>query len=83
MSVTLIYPPWVSTVITARAPGANGLPVVRPNVHEKGAASLEVFAQAVVQPAARRKREDSPAILRLLLILRPLIPGVLDEVARR
>lgn len=57
VSVSVIYPSWVSTGITGRAIKADGLPTRKISSHEKGAMSAETCAGIIVKAVAKRKRE--------------------------
>jgi short-subunit dehydrogenase len=57
VSVTVIYPSWVSTGITSRAIKADGMPTGKISAHEQGAMSVETCAGIIVKAVAKRKRD--------------------------
>jgi short-subunit dehydrogenase len=56
VSVTVVYPPWVSTGVSTRALDENGEPWGGLSRHERGAMSPDACAAVIVEAAARRKR---------------------------
>jgi short-subunit dehydrogenase len=57
VSVTIIFPNWVSTGITSRAIRADGTQKGVVSVHETGAMSADKCAKIILEAAASRKRE--------------------------
>jgi short-subunit dehydrogenase len=57
ISVTVIYPNWVSTGITGRAIKADGTQKGEVSVHEKDAMPADKCAKLIIEAVARRKRE--------------------------
>ncbi|MCF7833098.1 MAG: SDR family oxidoreductase [Candidatus Marinimicrobia bacterium] len=57
VSVTVIYPGWVSTGITARTLNPDGTPKGEISRHEKKAMSVDKCASMILKATARRKRE--------------------------
>jgi short-subunit dehydrogenase len=80
VSVTLFYPDWVETGISARAPGADGTPYGKIISHERGAMSPEMCAQLILNAGARRKREAMSPRIKFGQILAPILPGVVDKI---
>ena len=84
VSVTMIYPGWVSTGISSRALRADGNQTGKISVHEKDAMPVDTCAQMIIQAAAKRKREVVMTFQgKLGLWLRLLAPGVVDKVTRK
>ena len=83
VSVTAIYPDWVATGITARAPGADGRPVGNIVAHEQGAMLPEACARLILKAAAKRRREAMSPRHKLGLLFAPIFPGFVDEIAVR
>lgn len=57
VSVTIIYPGWVSTGITSRALKADGTSTGNISNHEKGAMSADICAKIIAKSIAKRKRD--------------------------
>ena len=57
VSVTIIYPNWVSTGITGRAIKPDGMPTGKISIHEKGAMSAETCARIIEKAVSRRQRD--------------------------
>ena len=84
VSVTMIYPGWVTTGISARAFGADGEPTGKTSKHEIGAMKVDVCARLIVHAAAKRKREVVMTLPgKIGLWLRLLTPGMVDLIARK
>ena len=83
ISVTAFYPEWVATGISARACGADGMPVGRVSAQEQGAMSPEACARLILRAAAGRRREAMPAKHKLALVLAPIFPDFVDKMAVR
>ena len=80
VSVTMFFPDWVATGISARAPGADGKPSGKIVSHERGAMSPETCAELILKATARRKREAMPARIYLGRFLAPILPGTIDKI---
>lgn len=81
VSVTVIYPNWVSTGITGRAIKTDGLPTGKISSHEKGAMSAETCAGIIVKAVAKRKREVVMTFEgKLGLWLRLIAPKMVDKI---
>lgn len=84
VSVTMIYPGWVSTGISSRALRADGTPIGRISKHEKNAMPVDVCARTILKSVAKRKREVVMTFEgKIGLWLRLVWPKVADELARR
>ncbi len=57
VSVTIIYPGWVSTGITSRSLRADGKPTNKISKIEEGAMPVETCTRIIVEAVAKRKRE--------------------------
>jgi len=80
INVTLYYPDWVATGISARAPGADGDPYGKTISHERGAMSPEMCAKLILKTTAKRKREGMSTRIKLGSILAPILPGIVDKI---
>jgi short-subunit dehydrogenase len=84
ISVTIIYPNWVSTGITSRALKADGSLKGVVSVHEKGAMSADKCAKVIIKAAASRKSEVVMTFEgKLGLWLRLIAPSVVDNILRK
>ena len=84
VSVTMIYPGWVTTGISTRALRADGTPRDRLSKHEEGAMPVDVCARMILQAVAKRKREVVMTLQgKMGLWLRLIAPSIVDEAARR
>ena len=84
VSVTMIYPGWVSTGISSRALMADGNLTGKISVHEKDAMRVETCARMIIQAAKKRKREVVMTLQgKFGLWLRLIAPGVVDQVTRK
>jgi short-subunit dehydrogenase len=84
VSVTMIYPGWVSTGITSRALKADGVPRGEISHHETGAMQVEVCVRQIIEAAASRKREVVMTLHgKLGLWLRLIAPGAVDRAVRK
>jgi short-subunit dehydrogenase len=84
VSVTMIYPGWVSTGISSRALQADGDLTGKISVHEKDAMSVETCARIIIQAAEKRKREVVMTFQgKLGLWARLIAPGVVDKISRK
>lgn len=84
VSVTMIYPGWVSTGISSRALNLDGNPTGRISVHEKDAMPVETCARLIIHAAEKRKREVVMTLQgKFGLWLRLVAPGVVEQIARK
>lgn len=84
VSVTIIYPNWVSTGISKRAIRPDGNPTGEISIHEKNAMSVVTCSQIIVEAVTKRKREvimtlEGKAGLWLQLIA----PKIFDQIIRK
>jgi len=80
VSVTSIYPEWVATGISARAPGADGRPYGKIISHERGAMSPESCAKDILATITKRKRDAMSPRFKIGSILAPIFPGIVDKI---
>jgi short-subunit dehydrogenase len=80
VSVTSIYPDWVATGISSRAPGADGKPNGKIISHEQGAMSPQTCARGILKAAAKRRREAMSPREKLGQLLAPILPGLVDKI---
>ncbi|HTS86176.1 MAG TPA: SDR family oxidoreductase [Usitatibacter sp.] len=84
VSVTMIYPGYVSTGIRENATGPDGRPVLVSPVREGEVMRVEDCVRRVVRAIERREREVvMTARGRMGLWLKLLAPGLVDRIARR
>jgi short-subunit dehydrogenase len=84
VTVTMIYPGWVSTGISSRALRADGNLTGEISVHEKDAMPVDTCARIIVQAVAKRKREVVMTFKgKFGLWLRLIAPGVVDQITRK
>lgn len=84
VSVTMIYPGWVSTGISSRALKADGHQRGEISVHEEDAMPVDTCARMIIQAAEKRKREVVMTLQgKFGLWLRLIAPGVVDEMCRK
>jgi short-subunit dehydrogenase len=84
VSVTMIYPGWVSTGIGSRALRADGQATGHASKHEKGAMSVVTCARLIIQAAEERQREVVMTLQgKIGLWLRLIAPGYVERVARK
>lgn len=84
VSVTMIFPEWVSTGITSRALKTDGTPTGEISSHEENAMSVETCAQIIIRAAEQRKREVVMTLLsKLGLWFRLIMPGTVDQIVRK
>jgi len=84
VSVTMIYPGFVTSEIRQRAVGADGKPLGKSTAREAEMMSAEQCARIMINAIARRKREEVMTLRgKLGLWLKLIAPGVVDRVARR
>lgn len=84
ISVTMIYPGWVSTGISSRALWADGTLTGELSKHEKNAMPVDVCARMILEATAKRKREVVMTFQgKIGLWLRLIVPKLVDEIARK
>jgi short-subunit dehydrogenase len=84
VTVTLIYPDFVTSEIRERAFGADGRPLGTSPVHETEVMSAEECARLALRGIAARDREVLMSTRsRLGAWLKLVVPGVVDRIARR
>ena len=84
VSVTVIYPGWVTTGISSRAIGADGQPLGKVFDIEEGAMPVETCARLIVQAITKRKREVVMTLQgKVGLWLKLIAPGWVDQVAQK
>jgi short-subunit dehydrogenase len=84
VSVTTIYPNWVSTGITGRAIKADGTQKGEISIHEKDAMSAETCARIIVEAITKRKREVVMTFEgKLGLWLKLIAPKLVDRILRK
>ena len=83
ISVTASYPEWVATGISARALEADGKPGGIIAVQEQGAMSPDVCARLILKAASERKRDTLSPRQKMGLVLAPLFPRLVDNIATR
>ncbi len=84
VSVTLIYPGWVSTGISSRALKQDGNPTGQISIHEKDAMSVATCARLIIQAAEKRKREVIMTLQgKFGLWMRLIAPGIVEKLARK
>lgn len=84
VSVTVIYPGFVTSEIRERAFGADGQPLGKSPVRESEVMSAEECARITINAIARRKREEVMTLRGKLGQWAKLIaPGLVDRMARK
>jgi short-subunit dehydrogenase len=84
VSVTIIYPNWVSTGISKRALRSDGMPTGEISIHEKNAMSAETCSQIIVEAVTKRKREVIMTLEgKVGLWLQLIAPKILDQIIRK
>jgi short-subunit dehydrogenase len=84
VSVTVIYPGFVTSEIRQRAFGADGQPLVTSPVREAEVMSAEECARIMIVAMAKRKREEVMTLRgKLGQWMKLIAPGAVDRVARR
>jgi short-subunit dehydrogenase len=84
VSVTVVYPSWVSTGITGRALRADGSVKGKVSIHEEGAMSPENCAKIILGAVSRRKREVVMTFEgKLGPWLRLIAPGIVDHILKK
>jgi short-subunit dehydrogenase len=81
VSVTMIYPSWVSTGMTSRSLQPDGTPLGKISHHEQGAMPVDVCVRKIIRAIARRKREEMLTLEgKFGLWMRLILPGAVDQV---
>ena len=84
VSVTIIYPGFVTSEIRERAFGADGQPLGKSPVRESEVMSAEECARIMLTAIARRKREEVMTLRgKLGLWVKLIAPGLVDRMARK
>jgi short-subunit dehydrogenase len=84
VTVTMIYPGFVSTGIRENATGPDGKPIEVSPVKEGEVMSVEECARITLAAIAARRREVvMTARGRLAMFLKIVAPGLVDDIARR
>lgn len=84
ISVTVIYPNWVSTGITSRTLKADGTLKGEVSVHEMSAMSADKCAKVILKAAGRRKREVVMTFEgKFGLWLRLIAPEFVDHILKK
>lgn len=84
VSVTIVYPGFVTSEIRERAFGADGKPLGQSPVRESEVMSADECARIMLNAIARRKREEVMTWRgKLGQWLKLIAPGVVDKVARQ
>ena len=84
VTVTMVYPGFVSTGIRERAFGVDGKPLGKSPVREAEVMTVETCARLILEAAARRRRELVMTRRgRIGMWLKVLAPGLVDRIARR
>jgi len=84
VTVTMIYPGFVSTEIRERAFGADGKPLGKSPVHEEQVMTAQECARQIVEAAAVRRREVvMTARAKVGMWLKMVAPKVVDRIARK
>ena len=83
VSVTMIYPGWVSTGITSRTLKPDGSQKGEISRHEKNAMPVEKCAGIIIKAIAKRKREVVMTFQgKLGIWLRAIAPRVVDKLTK-
>lgn len=84
VTVTMIYPGFVSTGIRASAQGADGKPILASPVREGEVMPVEECARIITGAIADRRREVvMTARGKIAVFLKLFMPGLVDRIARR
>jgi short-subunit dehydrogenase len=84
VSVTMVYPGFVSTAVRERAFGADGKPLGKSPVKESEVMTVETCARLIAQAVARRERELVMTLRgKVGLWLKLIAPGFVDGIARK
>lgn len=84
VTVTMVYPGFVSTGIRENATGPDGKPVQVDPVDPAKVMSVEECVRQIVDATGRRSRDlVMTARGKLVLLAKPFVPGLVDRIARR
>jgi len=84
VSVTTIFPGWVSTGISTRALYVDGSSTGKISIHEKNAMPVDKCARKIIKAIANRKREVVMTYqAKFGLWARLILPGLIDQIARK
>jgi short-subunit dehydrogenase len=84
VSVTVIFPGFVSTGVSSRFLKADGMPTGKISIYEKGTMSTEKCASIIIKSAAGRKREVVMTFEgKFGLWLKLIAPKLADHILRR
>ena len=84
VSVTMIYPGFVTSEVRSRAIGPDGKPLGNSPVQEGKVMSAETCARITLRAATARKREVVMTFRgKLGIVLRLLAPSLLDKIAKK
>jgi short-subunit dehydrogenase len=84
VTVTMVYPGFVSTEIRERAFGADGKPLGKSPVHEDQVMTAEECARQILEAASTRRRElVMTARAKVGMWLKLVAPGLVDRIARK
>lgn len=84
VTVTMIYPGFVTSEIRERAIGADGKPLGQSPVREAEVMTPEECARIMIKAIVRRKREEvMTARGKLGLWMKLIAPGMIDRIARK
>jgi short-subunit dehydrogenase len=83
VSVTALYPGWVSTGLSSRALRADGTPTGKISKLEKGAMPVDVCVRIIIRAMEKRKREVIMTLPgKLGAWFRHITPGIVDRIAK-
>lgn len=84
ISVTIVYPDFVTTETRTRAFGPDGQPIGQSPVQEDKVMSAEECARITLQAVAKRKREEIMGLRgKIGQYIRLVAPGLIDRIALR
>ena len=84
ISVTMVYPGFVTSEVRGRALGPDGKPLGKSPIREAEVMSAGTCARIIVQAAARRRREEVMTLRgKVGLWLKLIAPGFVDRIARQ
>jgi short-subunit dehydrogenase len=84
VSVTTIFPGWVSTGISSRALNVDGSLTGKISIYEKNAMPVDKCARKIIKAVAKRKREVVMTYqAKFGLWGKLLLPGLIDQIARK
>ncbi|MEI6048282.1 MAG: SDR family oxidoreductase [Bacteroidota bacterium] len=84
VSVTLIFPGFVSTGVSSRFLKADGMPTGKISIYEKGTMSTEKCATIIIKSAAGRKRDVVMTFEgKFGLLLKLIAPKLADHILRK